>query len=411
MKSVAMRYSLLYAIILLMFSCKKGGDSKVNPIPDPIIELELIWEAKAVDQSVTGEGLAPMVYGDKVIFTGGSRSGKASIKCFDAETGDLIWELKDFISVNMYSEESVFEKQFAVDGKYIIGGEYKTAVIDIESGGVIWESPYGSGENFNLAGGYLYRSVGPYALMFPFYNKLVRASVEVNDWKEVLSLEEDSNSFKSDILGPALWMSPTGDSVLICIDRKWTETSDPYENSRFDLIGYNLSRGTIEFKIQSIENVFAAIPTPLVDGDHLYLTGTEALYCIDLLSHNFLWKKYLEDEIYTPVIEGNVILIQARNSLYALEKHTGDVLWESKRINTIPSRPKVYDDVIYFTTRMGGYVYGVNAKNGQHVLNLANAYSGLGANGFHSGLDIHGKLKYIYVHDNLYLKCFKLPEY
>ena len=136
---------------------------------------------------------------------------------------------------------------------------------------------------------------------------------------------------------------------------------------------------------------------PIVDDRHVYSVGTNGdLYCIDLNTHQPVWKKNIWTDFggtalpmwgisQCPLIYGDLLITSSQApqaGVVAYNKNTGDLVWKTANLGNIayvsPKIIKIHgaDQVVYITSKTNlytnrndpvtnGHVSGIDPRTGQ----------------------------------------------
>lgn len=404
-----MKISFPFLLFLILFGCKPEERAEYQSNP-PISELEMVWKTPFATIDL-GEGRTPIIYGDKVLFTGKPKYEHSSTFCFDAATGDTLWLKKDYIGRIPYESH-----QFAQNGKYVINGGGETWVFDIGTGEVDWNADNEYADwNFNVLNGNIYQVLRSEKSP-PTFHRLMKTTLESSQWEEELVLYQDSlNGLHPDIVGPSLWQSPKGEMMLIFMNRGYTQSK-----ARVDLYAYNLVTQKVDLKVLGIDSNMVSPIAPLIDQNMAYIKGKNHISCIDLIVGEIKWRGAFSGldgnmEGSNLTVNGNNLLVHQGEALYSFNKYSGNLTWRNASIGVNPSNLKLHDEVVYYTTREHQTLHGISAINGKEILRMSsphkNTYDHYTGAGFEQGVDIAGELDYLYVQDGYFLICYKLPDY
>jgi len=157
----------------------------------------------------------------------------------------------------------------------------------------------------------------------------------------------------------------------------FTEASDRYigspvivgdlvlaPNADGNLYALDLLSGDLEWAYAASEGN-ALWSTPLIDGDHAYLTSLDhELYCIDIRDGSECWKQNLGGAIAsTPALYGDVLLTGTFGSeFYAVSLEDGAVLWSIETQNWVWGTPAVAGTQAFFGD-LSGTLYAIDLEN------------------------------------------------
>jgi len=117
---------------------------------------------------------------------------------------------------------------------------------------------------------------------------------------------------------------------------------------------------------------------PIVDDHHIYSVGTNGdLYCIDLNTHQPVWKKNVWTDFggtalpmwgisQCPLIHGDLLITASQApqaGVVAYNKHTGELIWQTPNLGNIsyvsPKVIKIHgeDQIVYITSKTNAFTH------------------------------------------------------
>ena len=141
------------------------------------------------------------------------------------------------------------------------------------------------------------------------------------------------------------WSSP-----VVAGDTVWLTTADE-KGYKLTTLAVDAKSGKIVFEKQLFQiekpqfahkfNTYAS-PTPIVEGDRVYLTwGSPGTACLDAVSRKVLWNRddfvcdHFRGSGSSPIIHGNLLILTFdgadRQYVAALDKRTGKTVWRTDR--------------------------------------------------------------------------------
>ncbi|AEV32956.1 PQQ enzyme repeat-containing protein [Owenweeksia hongkongensis DSM 17368] len=416
-----MKMVFYLSMLIMAWACKKP--EPLSPTPpgtngkDTSL-LQMVWKVPMAPDERQSQGRQPLMYkGDLICNSAPSMNG-FSIWRLDGKSGEKKWSWNDFggtPSIPYNNHQLIYED------KYAVNNNYETNVIDFETGNLSWQYlvPNKNGHpGITEVDGYIYHkhtsTSWPASKVY-----LVRSPFNNVRWDTIFTLYADSiDGYSPFIHGPTLWMSPSNDSILVIQNRSWKFGSN--QDGQIDLYGYNLSKKKVEFVMEDIEPTGNSnVLPPVIEDNRVYVLGNRNLHCIDLVKREFIWQKGFPGSghhlmLSNLIIDGNRLIVKPDNdAIYAFDKYTGDLLWHTFEAGHSPSHMQFYNGMVFYTAEGDGKLFAVRTANGQIVWEEDSPHDGdrkYTSAAFQNGVAINEELGYIYVHDEYFMMCFKLPE-
>lgn len=402
---------------MLSASCSKKeklvppGPSHPKPQPSA---LEVVWQIRVDTTSFGSQAREPLIWEDNLIWNNAAFGQGFEIMLTDGETGAEIWRWKDFIQ---YPELPYNNFHFVKGDRYCFNNIQETYIIDIQTGITLWqEYNPNSGAYISLAGDHLYGKLNNKDFR-PDQCRLRRLRLDSPQWEEVLRLNASENmGYSPAIFGPGLWLSPSGDSILVYQNRSWNFMT---QDGKIDFHAFNLSTDTYHFQLMDVEpSGNSNVHAPFIDGDRAYLMGQKNLHCVDLVSGQILWQKGFPGSghhlmLSNLVIDGDKLILKPDDDrIYAFNKYSGTLLWSQENAGASASHIYLDRGAVYYTSDADGKLYGVRTADGNIFIAAESPNSTPdrfpGAS-FQGGLAINNKLNLIYLHDHYYMMAIKIP--
>ncbi|MCW4010465.1 MAG: PQQ-binding-like beta-propeller repeat protein [Candidatus Bathyarchaeota archaeon] len=349
---------------------------------------DLLWKQPAVYNF--GYNM-PVVADGKVFIqryngaAGGAELMPNTFSCFDAFTGDLLWELPNTLTM---------DPSVAYGNLYAIIGD--TIYCFSEQATQDWSMWRGNVENPGIVQG-----TGPADISVPDWEFQTPGSITSSPAVvsgKVYFGSRDKNIYCVDAYsGDLLWDYATGMPVM----------SSPAVSNGVVYTGsddgnvYALDANTGEMKWTkhlTDETTFVAASTwqprssPIIVGDSLYVGACDGfLYCLDKDNGNISWKGPTGATSSHPIAgsaaykDGTIYISSTDNYLYALNADTGAQIWKTRSNATMGraynslfpwSTPVVFNGAVYWAA---GPVYGMlawyslNTTTGEQIWNITNA--------------------------------------
>lgn len=364
------KYGLLLFTLLLIFTTSSVTNAEKTFGPDEWEQYRMNSDKNAVYENGSDALDAktfktanevrstPVIVGDR-LFIGNHDSGE--LFAFDVNTGEKIWEEQapNWIHSEMiYHDEKVFVgfgNRFFQDNGIRGTEESGVLALDAESGQKLWK----------------YNTEGEVMPTPAYYDGHIY--ITTGD-RHLYKLDPDSGDLKhkEPLEGIASMSSPN-----ITEDTLFVGGSTPFP---YTFTAYDLAEDDIAWQ-KDFPDVIAGLDDvpPAVADDIVVTTAVEGettdpehfMYAMDINSGELLWKESLgkgefveNNKSGAPMIyEGNIYVgSPITKTFYAYDLQTGEQLWKFE--NEIMKAPPVaQDDIVYFTNTKG-YVYALDADDG-----------------------------------------------
>jgi outer membrane protein assembly factor BamB len=260
----------------------------------------------------------------------------ASLQCFDAESGELLWETQIGLPGHPVYPPAVSEKHVAVvHGTQVV-------VLDHKTGRVIWskrtEGVPGAGPAMN-----------PHYLFAPMHNGAI----------EVYNLDDPAAPMKvMRSLGHPTWQPLTSQFTV-----SW-----PTDSGHFYVAGLQQNQYQIYYRIEAGKSIEAA-PAYNVGEDRrgrFYIPSLDGyLYCADERTGAVIWSFSTGESLYqTPVLfEGFLYFVTGEHNLFKVSESVAEVAWIVPGISQILA---VAGNRLYCATRLGELIV-VDANSGTRL--------------------------------------------
>lgn len=148
-----------------------------------------------------------------------------------------------------------------------------------------------------------------------------------------------------------------------------------YKELPLTLFAVNPKNGKITWNWKAENNSKVALTTPAIHDGRIYFGGFSTLYCVDLSTHDLIWKrdKCGEGPYSTPAIAEGTIYYGSTtlkggepDYIFAREADTGDLIWKYEvgttgELKGIFSQPTISEERLYFTAD-DGYLRCLSVK-------------------------------------------------
>jgi outer membrane protein assembly factor BamB len=399
---------------LFNMGCKK---QEVHPGTTPnsstnINLLEVMWKKPLAPDTTNGKSsMPPIVIGNKVIFSTANYNPSAEIlDAYDTKTGVKLWEWSNYIN-----PAGTFSDIKVSGDKIIVCTWYEVYVIDSNTGQTVWvtQRPHGQ-PRIAVIGNYIYHTFGTMKTADTVCY-LIRSPIDHPQWDTIYTARM-KNGFSPGIESTALWISPTGDSVLIFQNRQCNFTT---RINQIDLIAYSLTQKKEIFTILNIDKDRGSSVAPItVYQNKIYFLGIGTVYCIDPVAGVVVWNKvftgfgenFAGNDLH--VINNRLIVKPWGQSIYSLDPASGSVIWTTGNVTSGEASVVCQNGTIYFVS---GALNAVDFASGKLLWtkNSPNQYS---PNRYYGVFDVGDGLafdpgtSYLFTADDRWAMSIKLPN-
>ena len=412
-----MNFFKILILSVLVFSCAKKNENieSVSCEKNQPPESNLIWQvplAVVGEDTISSRSMTPILHDNKVLHSslGYSATGSETFFYRNAETGEKIWEWNDA----SFGSTPHSRGAFKFEDNLVLSSRGSVYVIDVNDGQKKWDSPY-TFANVRISGvdDDVYFVTVDKALNADT-TTLIKSSIESQNWTSVFSInKQDNDGYSPEIEPPLGWKNSQGETILIFQSRYYNFSIG---KGKVDLFAYNLDQDSLVWSDIDIEETGnASIQSPIIKDDRLYFQGQSTLFCYDLNDGEVVWKRTFSTGFgssNSAIAEGKIIINAYSKNIYALDLATGDIIWENSETETENSTSMVYHNGnVYFISEGRGKLLGIQVSDGEVVLEMDSPNdTGFNGVGLRSGIAIHPELNYLYMSDNYFLMCIKLPE-
>lgn len=321
---------LLSLLIPMLISCQIK-----DPIPQPDPDdnngpFEILWQVPLNEDTSECFSMAPAVFNNKVVYSMlFYMDGYELFRGVNAQTGASLWHWMPPYPGEVTSRltRSRYENILAISH---IDNYYG---LDMNTGQPNWISRVGNDE---ITGSHAIRIINDQVysthsnkIIDDTVSFLVRASLTTGSWDTVFQTTK-KNGYRPTLYPPALWVSPTGDSILVFQNRQWNFA---LSDDRVDLIAYNLTTRQIKWEVNDFDPAGnSSIYNMLIHNDQVYFCGEKTLHCFDAATGAKRWSWT------TPVPTDNLLLTNLviaegrlfvkptnERNLYSLNPNTGEI--------------------------------------------------------------------------------------
>jgi outer membrane protein assembly factor BamB len=421
---------LFCSIVLLGSSCKKEIPFAFTPsscyyCPVDTPKYQVIWQVPIFKDTNSTTATYPFIWKDIILIPHDPETPKDNsiVSAFDRKTGKPLYEWNGYNKVrgaNAGDPTTVTQ----IKDKMIFNTDWRDIyVLDAQTGQIIWTTNIESGNGsprISSFGNFIYHN-RPDTTRQEYY--LMRANVNIAGWDTIYSVINHERV--SLVEPPTGYINPAGDTLLIFQNRSYViKTSKGIA----DLYIYNLTKKRDEFIFKDFDPNGSAtsVEPPVIYKNKLYFMGSSIVLCINLESGKIEWQRNFHDSFS----EGSLVVAEEKlfvktdnGGLYAVNLQDGTIIWQSgSDYGSSCSRMVYYNGYLYYTGVVSnGGLFVVQAATGYLIWNYKsinefdtplNNYRTKGDTFFgrNGGVTIDSALNCLYVTDNRYLMCIKLPK-
>jgi len=412
---------MLFLLLLCLQGCRKEGPMlpPINPGEDS--KLDIVWQVPILPDTSENATAALGIMNGNPVYCLKFYSPSAFIQLRDKETGTLKWKYDQWI----WPFDGLSPNQVAIiNNNFIANAWHRTYCIDAQ-GALNWSIDVtqqgGGGDPFIIADGdYIYKEI--YTGTHPRVVKAsaVRTHYLTGQWDTLVNIQA-RDSFFLDTNPPNVWVNPQGDAILIIRDNGRRDNKYPSHNGSYlwsNLYAYNLRTKQYIWELVDFQNKSIMANPPVIHNNRYYIASLNNIYCIDLFSGQKLWSTELPYTVNSAgfVRHNDWLIAQAADrGTWAIDMNDGHIVWHNPQPLGLIDKLFYYDGVVYFTSFGDGRLYAINAETGATIWaertpnwhNTKAPYATFG----HSYVAIDPERKVLYVSDNYYAMCIKLPEH
>jgi len=332
-----------------------------NPTDESVPPLTFRWEHLLISGPISPVAIV----GNRVIATpwypGPSVPNGAFLWCFDIETGDTLWWGSfggaDYMSQATYEAGLVYVAMFT--------SWFYVAAVEIETGALVWMSPYREQDSHSLAAtvyqGRVFNAGNFYGGMHAF-----NAVTGEELWK-IRYVAEDEWT-------PAVYLDRTYAFEARRLYVNNVATGDSIYYFRPDTLDTDFSRGAL-----------GQGNAPLLDTTNmlLYLTEDSGLYCIDVSSDPKIVWKHKDEGIYfrvMPVLYDTLLIAMTKPNLSVYHALTGQLLWTFDGYESFAYNypPVVSNGYVYVSSPDRVYAIDINTHQAAWTMDSDGGFVSIG---------------------------------
>ena len=411
-----------YAILLLfsLLACHK--DPVVPPPVPPIAtsKLDIVWQVPILPDTSENSTVALAILDGDPVYCLNFYLPSAFLQLRDGASGALKWKYDQWLR----SFDGLSPNEAAtINNKLIVNAWHRTYCINAQ-GTLDWavdvtQQGKGGDPFIIINGGYIYKEIHIGTHPKITNSTLVRTHYVAGKWDTLVTIQA-RDSFVLSINPPIVWVNPQGDTVLIIRDNGERNTLyGPYKGSMSwsNLYAYNLRTKQYDWQLVEFQNKSIMANPPLIYEDRYYIASLQKIHCLDLITGQEIWSIALPNGVIAAgfVQHKNWLIAQGGDrGMWAVDMNDGHVVWYNPQPLGSIDKLFYYDGVVYFTSFGDGRLYAINAETGATIWaertpnwhNTKAPYATFG----HSYVAIDPERKVLYVSDNYYAMCIKLPK-
>lgn len=218
-------------------------------------------------------------------------------------------------------------------------------------------------------------------------------------------------------IDPPVGFELNGDEMLAFQIRKHSFAK--YYNQA-DFMVYNVTKNKMLWRRDSLDRYgFGSANQPLYENNKIYYASSFDLNCLDVTTGKMLWRQSFENYPYELnfsnllLTEEGLIVHSNAREMSLLDKNTGKIIWENRSIGSGPKQLTYYKGDLIFNNFGTGTLECVNVKSGLLKWSAKSPYN-CQHSGAHYGINefvIDPKTNQLYICDNFFYYCLKLPGY
>ena len=414
---------ITFLLLSLIISCQKDIFLIEDSMPVTSMtestqgnKIQVIWQRPmgVVDTNIyLNEGV--IIANDKVVATPAKSNGTITY-FWDKRTGNYLFKWDDWIRPANLSTPVQF-----IDDKIYGNSGYQAYLADNNTGQTIWRStPIDRGDpRTTISLGHIFhttRDKSPQTNNFAFLTSL---DIETGVRDTLMTIPKIDN-YNPNLEPPAGWIAPTGDSLLIFVNRSLNFGGDLDE--RLDAYAYNMTADSIEWRLLDFDlEGSARVGPPLIEEDLVYISGEQTLYCLNAADGTTVWEHRFEDDtggfseslfISAMIKAGHRLVISPTNrNTYCFDAYTGEQLWKETDSASSPQNMIHHNGIIYVVSEGRGQLMAFDLETGEHYWREypPNRRSDSRA-GFFNEIAIDPETGYIYADDRFFVLCIKPYE-
>lgn len=424
-----MNWITILILSLVGFSgCCKDPIPPNPPCAEPcdtamVSNLEIVWQVPLRPDTSEGASRFPIVDGDQIIFSHQFASGGEQFYALDALTGQQRWHWSDNKTGSITSQQYGLHST----GTHLIASMGSSYFIDRGTGNTNWwiyiDGLYCASVQSTIIGNYFYQNLGICQAAYDTVALVRRTPLNVEMTWDTLFITRpaQNDGYYSNFQPAALWIHPSGDSILIMKNRMITAFFPLID--RADLWAWNLSADTLLWRVEDFSKTgHTRIGPPTIYQDRAYLySGGSEIHCYDLNNGQAIWIQHIPQvsggfNTAQPLIADGVLFVKSTDwNAYGLNPETGSIMWQRVGdVGTCESLLAYHDGKVYYTgfDLHPGELYALDIHTGKTVWAEPSPAKKKypDASFVYNGVAIDPVRKVLYTSDSYYAYCIKLPK-
>lgn len=216
---------------------------------------------------------------------------------------------------------------------------------------------------------------------------------------------------------PPLLFMLENDTIATFQDRSYSQVDAHY---RSDLITYNISKKKILWQKDSLDRYGRGSANPiLIENNKLYYAGAFDIYCLDAITGKLIWRQAFDNYHYEfnhtsmLLLENGLVTKSEHEEIALLDKETGAIIWENRGVGTGSMQIELYKGDLIMSSSGKGTIECLDSRTGllkwkaKAPNQCLDNRAGFGLYSF----VINPKTNLLYICDNFFIQCLKLPGY
>ncbi len=217
-------------------------------------------------------------------------------------------------------------------------------------------------------------------------------------------------------LDPPLVINKDGKEIAYFQSRKYSIKK--YYNQA-DVIAYNITDKKILWRRDSLDRYgFGSANPILYENGKIYYASSFDINCLDATNGKMIWRQSFEKSPYQfntksmlLTKDGLVVKAEARQ-MGMVNKETGAILWQNYGVGSNTRQMTYYKGNVIFINAGTGNLQSINLESGLINFTAKSPYNCRNSNAYYGNNEfiIDPKTNYLYICDNYFYQCFKLPN-
>jgi len=417
-----MKYSncFILLLIILLSNCKK---EEQLPPPPPYLSfssLQLLWRNALCDSGDIITSISPILNSEGDILMSDKYNYKINAelyKLYDGTTGKLKWEWHDYLKPMEYLYHI---SPLMINDALIFCGNQTIYAFNVLNGQTIWKQQLDTMPGNSIIckddDGYIYHEYSIHNGGFSTYH-IVRTKYDHLNWEEVFSTIDSINSFANNM---SITFSKNSKGEMLMFYSKDIEIKYNLKNNR--IFCYNLNSKKTEWIKDYSDRMNDNNITPTMYGNDqkiIKVWSTTSSYedyflaSINANDGSIVWEKKLPNWCRCLIYQDKIICLGAyQNPIQCFYQSSGADAWKATFTSDFTNLlyqnqdiPFIFKNYLFLGIGSNLLVMNLDIGNSLYYKNVA--LPGWTIDG---AVTINEKKRVIYVKDQFYLNCFKLPS-